>query len=258
MIEPRSGSGMVSRMSAGTDLNGQGPGPSANVGASLFVGRAPQQAQLGAALDAVIGGQGRLVFLSGEPGIGKTRLLDQLDARATARGVRVAWGRCWESGAAPAYFPFQAALSALWRALAEDERRALATPEAAPAGQLVPGLAALVPPPPPEGDPARARFVLFEGVAAFLRLAARRAPVLLALDDLHDADRSSLALLSYLARDLRSMAVLIVGTFRDVEARLSPAVGADFARVGRGGSTLSLPRIDRDEGAALLRPPRGG
>jgi hypothetical protein len=117
----------------------------------------------------------------------------------------------------------------------------------------VPGLAALGPTPPAEGDASRARFVLFEAVAALLRLASRRAPVMLALDDLHDADRSSLALLSYLARDLRSMAVLIVGTYRDVEARLSPEVGAELARIGREGVTLALPRLDRDESAELAR-----
>jgi tetratricopeptide (TPR) repeat protein len=218
-----------------------------------FVGRVRQQSELDGALDHVLAGEGSLVFLSGEPGIGKTRLLDRIDARATARGARVAWGRCWESGAAPAYFPFQAALASLWRALPDEERRALATPETAPAGQLVPGLSALVPTPPAEGDAARARFLLFEAVAALLRLASRRAPVMLALDDLHDADRSSLALLSYLARDLRSMAVLIVGTYRDVEARLSPEVGAELTRIGREGVTLALPRLDRDESAALAR-----
>jgi hypothetical protein len=243
---------MVRSMSGG-DVTGSGKPPSARPGARPFVGRARQKAELDAALDAVLGGEGRLVFLTGEPGIGKTSLLDQVDARARARGVRVAWGRCWESGAAPAYFPFQGALAALWRALDEDERRALATPETAHAGQLLPGLAALVPAPAAEGDPARARFVLFEAVASLLRLASRRAPVLLALDDLHDADRSSLALLSYLSRDLRSMATLIVGTYRDVEARLSPEVGAELARVGREGVTLALPRLDRDESTELAR-----
>jgi hypothetical protein len=237
MIERLGPSGIVVAMSGGRP----------------FVGRERQRAELDAALAGALAGEGRLVFLSGEPGIGKTRLLDQAATAAGARGVRVAWGRCWESGAAPAYFPLQSALEALWRALPEEERGALATAETAAAGQLVPALAALVAAPPAEPDAARARFVLFGAVAALLRLASRRAPVMLALDDLHDADRSSLALLAYLARDLRSMAVLIVGTFRDVEARLSPEVGAELARIGREGVTLALPRLDRDESAALAR-----
>jgi tetratricopeptide (TPR) repeat protein len=242
MIERLPPSGIVSAMSSGAG------------GARTFVGRARQLAEVGRALEAVAGGAGGLVFLSGEPGIGKTRLLDETTARAAEAGARVAWGRCWEAGAAPAYFPLATALAALWRALDDEERRALATAETAPAAELVPGLAALVPGPPPEaGDPARARFVLFEAIAAVLRGASRRAPIVLALDDLHDADRSSLALLAFLARDLRSMAVLIVGTFRDVEARLLPEVGAELARIGREGVTLSLPRLDRDESAALAR-----
>jgi hypothetical protein len=257
MIEPLVASGIVSSMSLGaggnaTDTPADGAG--ARPGAPPFVGRARQQGELARALAAVAAGTGGLVFLSGEPGIGKTRLLDETTSRAAAGGARVAWGRCWEAGAAPAYFPFATALGALWRALDDDERRALATAETAPAAELVSGLAALAPAPPPEpGDPARARFVLFQAVAAVLRLAARRAPVVLALDDLHDADRSSLALLAFLARDLRSMAVLIVGTFREVEARLLPEVGAELARIGREGVTLALPRLDRDESAALAR-----
>jgi hypothetical protein len=256
--EDRPGSGIVSAMSLGAggdSMDGRGGrGAVARPGAHPFVGRARQQAELGRALEALAAGTGGLVFLSGEPGIGKTRLLDETTARAEAADARVAWGRCWEAGAAPAYFPFATALGALWRVLDEDERRALASAETAPAGELLPGLAALAAAPAPErGDPARARFVLFEAVAAVLRLASRRAPVVLALDDLHDADRSSLALLAFLARDLRSMAVLIVGTFRDVEARLSPEVGAELARIGREGVTLALPRLDRDESAALAR-----
>src|SRR5260221_4531090 len=131
-----------------------------------FVGRARQQVELQRALDALASGTGGLVLLSGEPGIGKTRLLDETAARAAAAGVRVAWGRCWEAGAAPAYFPFATALGALWRALDDDQRGRLVTPEAAPAAELVPGPAGGVPPPPPgAGPPAPPRFVLFPGVA---------------------------------------------------------------------------------------------
>src|SRR5262249_33054778 len=154
------------------------------------------------------------------------------------------------AGAAPAYFPFQTALGALWRALADDEQAAVAGPETAPAAPLVPALAA-----PAAagagGDPDQARFVLFGAVAELLPRASPRAP--LALGHLPAADRSPLALLAFLARDRRAMAVLIVGTFRDVEARLSPEVGAELARVGREGVTLALPRLDRAETAELSR-----
>jgi len=54
----------------------------------------------------VLAGRGRVVLLVGEPGIGKTRLADELAQRAVTRGVRVAWGRCWDGGGAPAFWPW--------------------------------------------------------------------------------------------------------------------------------------------------------
>jgi AAA ATPase domain len=219
---------------------------------SPFVGRQGEWAELHAALDNLGAGRGGLVLLAGEPGIGKTRLLDALSAEATGREVRVAWGRCWEAGGAPAYFPLSQALRSLWRTLDEDERRHLAQADATPVGLLIPELASIAAPPsvPPE-DPAKARFDLFEAVAGVLRRASQARPILLALDDLHGADRSSLALLAYIARELRTMAVLILGTFRDVEARLSPEIGADLARISREGKLLALPRLDRKESAEM-------
>lgn len=65
-----------------------------------FVGRERELALLGGALDNAIAGHGRMFVVSGEPGIGKTRLADEFSARAQARGIRVIWGRCWEGGGA--------------------------------------------------------------------------------------------------------------------------------------------------------------
>ena len=67
-----------------------------------FVGREAELAELGGALDQALAGHGRLYLLSGEPGIGKTRLADEVSAIAAARGAAVYWGRCWEAGGAPA------------------------------------------------------------------------------------------------------------------------------------------------------------
>jgi eukaryotic-like serine/threonine-protein kinase len=73
--------------------------------AATFVGRARELAELRAGLDDAIDGRGRLFLLAGEPGIGKTRLADELARLAGARGVQVVWGRCWEGSGAPAYWP---------------------------------------------------------------------------------------------------------------------------------------------------------
>ena len=75
--------------------------------------------------------------------------------------------------------------------------------------------------------------------------AAKAKPACIVLDDLHAADQSSLSLLHFLARQLRPMRVLLLGSYRDVEARMDAATGELLSRVGREGTTLSLPRLDR-------------
>ena len=68
-----------------------------------FVGRERELAQLSGAL--AVAGHGRMFMVSGEPGIGKTRLADEISATARSRGLRDIWGRCWEGGGAPAFWP---------------------------------------------------------------------------------------------------------------------------------------------------------
>jgi predicted ATPase len=72
----------------------------------LFVGRDSELEELAAGLEDARKGQGRLFLLSGEPGIGKSRLVDEFTRRSVDRHVRVLWGRCWEAGGAPAYWPW--------------------------------------------------------------------------------------------------------------------------------------------------------
>ena len=73
---------------------------------SVFVGRQRELAELTAALDDALSGQGRLVMLVGEPGIGKTRTAQELASYAENRGAKVFWGRCYEEEGAPPYWPW--------------------------------------------------------------------------------------------------------------------------------------------------------
>ena len=73
---------------------------------SVFVGRQRELAELTAALDDALSGQGRLVMLVGEPGIGKTRTAQELASYAENRGVRIFWGRCYEDEGTPPYWPW--------------------------------------------------------------------------------------------------------------------------------------------------------
>lgn len=195
------------------------PAPVASPPAGLpFVGRDRELADLIAALDAATGGRGGIHLVSGEAGIGKTRLVHELAGIAAARGACVLNGRCYEGDGAPAYAPWMSALGAFARTASAADLGAVLGDNAADVAALVPEIRERIaePPPLPQMDPERARFRLFDGVARVLRRAAQRAPVLLVLDDLHWADHSSLLLLQFLGREIADSRVLAVGTHRDL------------------------------------------
>src|SRR6516162_11454087 len=119
---------------------------------SGFVGREPELAELCAGLGDVTTGHGHLFLLSGEPGIGKTRLADEFGRMAVAQGVRVAWGRCWEGGGAPAYWPWIQVVRACLADADAEQRAAILGSEATPQvaqdiAQLLPELRAAHPTP---------------------------------------------------------------------------------------------------------------
>jgi len=187
--------------------------------ARVFVGREEELAVLRAALARAMAGRGTVVLVSGEPGIGKTELADRLAAAAESRGVHVVWGRAWEGEGAPAFWSWARIIGAC---LAQWEREALATrlgaalpylAQVAPeAGKQLPGL-----PTPPSLDSEQARFRLFDAVTTFLTVSSREQPLVVVLDDLHWADKPSLLMLQFLAREIADSRLLVIGTYRDVE-----------------------------------------
>jgi tetratricopeptide (TPR) repeat protein len=220
----------------------------------VFVGRERELSELESGLDEARTGRGGLFLLTGEAGIGKTRLADELAERARAKGCTVRWGRCWEVGGAPAYWPWIQVLRGLLRD-AGDLAFDGATSEAL--ARLLPELGGA----PALGDAADAaheRFRLFDAVTTALRDATRPKPMLVILDDLHAADPSSLALLLFVARELRDSRLSVLGTYRDQEARLGPDRGEALSRIAREATYLPLRRFDRTEIAALLEARTGG
>ncbi|HEY0709838.1 MAG TPA: ATP-binding protein, partial [Polyangia bacterium] len=206
--------------------------------AKAFVGRHRELDELSSALAEVRAGQGALFIVVGGAGMGKTRFADEVTRAARAGGLQTAWGRCWETGGAPAYWPFMQVL----RELVRGQGASLFETAAADAA----------------ADAAHARFRLFDAVTVVLREAAARAPLLVVLDDLHMADPSSLALLHFVARNLRGMPVLLLCTYRDEEARLRPEAGETLADIAREGTYLPLAPLSDDDVATLVEPLAGG
>lgn len=222
-----------------------------------LVGRESELRRLAGALGDLVAGRGGLALLSGEAGIGKTRLAEELAERAAASGAEVHWATCWDGGGAPAYWPW----AQLLRSYAESRDCATLSAEVGASASsllaIAPDLGPLLPagrrPSGPNGDddPDRARFALFEAVASLFRRAAARRPIVLVLDDLQWSDPSSLLLLRFVEREVRRSAVLMVGAYRDTDIHWDDEHGRFLADVARAGLIVRLGGLD-DRGVAEL------
>src|SRR5215207_6621904 len=216
-----------------------------------FVGRDREAAELAAALEDAVGGRGRLFLVTGEPGIGKTWLAEHLAGRAVERGMGVLWGRCWEGGGAPPFWPWAQLITSLAEGCDDETLASYLGAGAGSIAQVVPGLTerlgatAIAPVSPLESDAER--FYLFKAITGLFKQAASGQPLLLVLDDLHAADDASMLLLKYLARDLRAARLLVVGSYRDVEAARRPGVGDAVGELVREGQLVNLRGLDREE-----------
>jgi DNA-binding winged helix-turn-helix (wHTH) protein len=220
---PRRGYRFVAEISAPP-----APAPTTSDG---FIGREDALARLWAAFELARSGTGSVVLLAGEPGIGKTRTAEEFAAAARAAGARVLSGWCYEGDGAPPYWPWVQVLRTFASEVRESDAPRTSFEEIA---RLVPELAKRSPVQRDARafDGPEARFRLYDEVAAFLRAASQREPLVVLLDDLHWADTSSLRLLAFVAREVRESRLLIVGTYRHDDASRAPLteVLADLAR----------------------------
>jgi DNA-binding SARP family transcriptional activator len=228
----------------------------AGAGAGLFVGYEPELEVMRAALERTFAGQGGVVLVGGEPGIGKSHLAERLDEIALARGARVLWGRCWEAGGAPPYWPWVQALSGYVRDLPVDQLRERVGAGGAELVQILPELREALPALGDGGlvDTENGRFRLFEAVAGLLRRAAASEALVIILDDLHAADETSRLLLRYLADVVVGSRVLVVGTYRDIELSDAHPLWATLGELDRHGGVarLALGGFGPDETARFL------
>jgi class 3 adenylate cyclase/tetratricopeptide (TPR) repeat protein len=197
-----------------------------------FVGRGEEIARLEARLEQIRAGRGSLAMVVGEPGIGKTRMLEEFSARARECGTRVLWGRCYEGEGASPFGPFAEAVEEYAKALPPEELAKDLGPYGPALSVFSPVLRTRLPdlPTPVPLQPDEERWRLLDAVTQFLLAAAQRAPILLVIDDLHWADAGTVAMLRHVARFAPRGRILLVGAYRDVELDrqhpLADALGA--------------------------------
>ena len=246
-----------------------------------FVGRQRELAQLVRQFDETERGRSSLVLLTGEPGIGKTRLAEELCAIAEDRGGIVYWGECFEGEGAPAFWPWVQILRDWVRGQTTSSLQSGLGQEAVEVAQIIPEIRARIAglPEPSPLTPSQARFRLFDSIVTVLRRIATR-PLVLVLDDLHWADEPSLLLLEFLVAQVADAPIMVIGIYRDVEVapghalsttlgglvrrprigrvllgRLSPAEVAELVDVTPGirtGGRLAQAVLDRAEGNPLF------
>ncbi|MCA1844876.1 MAG: AAA family ATPase, partial [Actinobacteria bacterium] len=185
-----------------------------------FVGREPQFRQLQERWRECTAGRGGLVLVAGEPGIGKTRLAEELGEGVEREGGQVLWGHCFEGDWMPPYAAFAEALESLALHAHADELREDLGPSGAALAHLAPALRKTLPDLPEAValQPPEERFRLLDSLAKLLVARSARGPVLLCLDDLHWADQASIDALRHVARYAPHHRLLLVGTYRDMEA----------------------------------------
>jgi DNA-binding CsgD family transcriptional regulator len=213
-----------------------------------LVGRDAELRVLRVLLPRVLENQAQVLALSGQAGVGKSRLAQECLAEARGRGFLPLAGSGGALQQDLAYAPLVEALRPLVREAAVPGRSALLAglPDL---GRLFGDLS--LPPSPELGDPGLERTRMFESVCRLLERASARQPLVLLLDDAHWADRGSLALLHYLVRGLAGCPLLVILTYRDDEA--DEALGELLAGLRRAGSLTELPLAGlSDEAVGML------
>jgi DNA-binding SARP family transcriptional activator len=220
-----------------------------------LVGRRPELEVLSRAAQSARAGRGRILLIAGEPGIGKTALVEEFSE--WDHGLKVRWGHCYEGEGAPPFWPWRQILEAVIESESPGAALDALGVRSADLVQLVPQLA------PQEhetvreaaGDAEEARFRLYVAVASVLKAVAATHPLMIVLDDLHWSDSASLRLLDFVAKEIRRAHVLIVATYRDAEVEPDDPLGSVLASLARLPvvERVMLEGFDTDEVGSYIR-----
>lgn len=224
-----------------------------------FIGRSNESAQLDQMLDAAMSGQGCVALVLGQPGIGKTRIASELSSRAETLGARAVWGKCRDIEGTPPYWPWIQVMRTLFQKnhfgdeTTVDDVNIIAS--------VIPELARLA----PKADPTEkvqlssSQFQLFDSITRLVKSTSDGQPVVIVLDDLQWADQASLNLLEYLAGEIDSTALLIVGTARNIDPTVSGILARSIAELSQtaGFSRLDIEGLTREEMRRLINSGSG-
>jgi adenylate cyclase len=223
----------------------------------VMVGRKRELTSLLSGLEDAASGRGNLFLISGEPGVGKTRLANEVAAAAGAKRMTILIGHCAEQDEAVPYLPFVEILESVVERITDLDRLRLALgDQARELARVLPKLRSILPelPPPTKLAPAQARRHLFNCFCDFVARFTREQPTLMILEDLHWADDSTLSLLDHLTQRLSDWPLLIVGTYRDAQVNITRGLAKaleDLIR-GRDATWVGLKTLSREEVAVML------
>jgi len=220
-----------------------------------YVGRVEERAGIEEALVLARNEARQVVLLSGEPGIGKTRLASFAAHRAHAEGFAVCWGACSEEFAVP-YEPWIEVCSQIVEHAPQELLRSHVEGHKGELGRLARNLERRVEdlPAPQTSDPETERYLLFSAVAGLLEQVSQAVPVCVVLDDLHWADGQSVALLKHVVRTVEHGALQLIATYRDSDLGKDHPLTALLAdlRSIEGVQRISLHGLGADEVAEIM------
>lgn len=217
---------------------------------ATLVGREQELIRMTGVAETVTGGAGRMILLAGEPGVGKTRLAQELTIHLREAGFLIAAGSCFETQQTVPYYPLLDVVAGLYEAAPRDLRDTVL--------RRWPVLASVLPHAgltyESGGNQQEEQQRLFRAVTSLVTQMATGGPLAILLDDLHWADSSTLALLPHLARGTRAHPVLLLGTYRDVEVGRQHPLEGTLLDLGRQGlaQRISVRRLDESGTAALI------
>ncbi len=221
-----------------------------------FVGRGVELSQLEGYLTNAVRGQGSIAMIGGEPGVGKTRLAQELAEEARREGAIVFMGACYEVETATPFAPFVEILGATARTVPKEVFKEIVGDSGPELARFYPELRVMFPdiPEPIELPAEQERRYTFNSIGRYVSRAAAVRPVMLILDDLHWADEATLQLVQYLASLIDDLAALIVGTYRDVELAVSRPLARTLEQLvrQRKAHRVSLKRLSQHDVSTML------